>query len=195
MNRFSVSDPLSKSASRSRASKLALLAAGTTLLSGCLLESPYWNQQFAKHTQAIPLQAFTSKPDTQVKFECAQAFHGGLYPDASTATWITVANVMPSKALYDPKGGKTYGAGISKVLPSSCWRQDPGNSIWYSSIRATQANGTNTIKYMTFDKAGLACLAQKVAASTSWYADWGGCAKTYSGSTNKINYVIFRAVS
>jgi hypothetical protein len=195
MYRFSVSDPSSKFASGPRACKLALIAAVTTLLSGCLLESPYWNQQFEDHTEAIPLQAFTSKADLQVKFECAQAFHGGLYPDASTATWITVANVTPSKALFDPKGNKIYGAGISKVLPSSCWRQDPGNSVWYSSIRATQVNGSNTIKFMTFDKAGLACLGQKVGQSTSWFANWTTCAVTYSNSTSKIPYVIFRAVS
>jgi hypothetical protein len=158
-----------------------------------MLGSPYWNQEFEDHTEAIPLQAFTSNKTAAVKFECAKAFHGGLYPSSGTATWIVVANVNPqSQALLDPSGNKVYGAGKSKTLPGSCWRLDPGNSLWYSAVRATQNTtviGTSQKYFHTFDKAGLECLGTENGKARSWFAWFGQSCQ--SGAY----YTIFRATS
>jgi hypothetical protein len=174
----------------------ALALASPLLLGGCLLESPYWNQEFESHTDQIPIQAFTTVAGSAVKFQCAKAFHGGLYPDESSASWVLIQNVMPSaQPLHDPLGGKIYGAGLEQALPSSCWRQDPANDVWYAAIRATQTTSSGTTKYMTFDKNGLKCLGTAVGNSTSWFNGWNSCTKKYSNSSTAINYVIFRAVS
>ena len=182
--------------SRIRPAIFGLVLASALALSGCLLDSPYWNQEFESHTDQIPIQAFTTVNSSAVKFECAKAFHGGLYPDASSAVWTLVQNVTPqAQPLYDPDAGKIYGAGVLKVLPAACWRFDPGNSLWYGAIRATQVTSSGTTTYMTFDAAGLACLGTAVGTNRSWFSGWTGCTKKYLNSTTPINYVIFRAVS
>ncbi|MGI9288286.1 MAG: hypothetical protein ACR2P1_23075 [Pseudomonadales bacterium] len=172
-----------------------LLAAATALitLSGCMT-SPYWNQKFDDHTELIPLQSFTTNKDEAVKFECAKAFHGGLYPSESEATWVLIDTVMPpSQSLKDSFGAKLWGAGIKRVLPASCWRQDPSNSTWYSAVRATQGS---TSKFRVFDKAGLECLGRENGKATSWNGWIGkGCEKTYSGSSTIIPYAVFWAES
>lgn len=162
-------------------------------LSGCLLTSPFWNQEFASHTEAIPMQAFSTSTANPVKFECAQAAHFGLYPSADTASWTTVANVAPNTSgSYDPQGNRIYSAGIKTALPASCWRQDPANSIWYAAIRATQLTTSGgTTQYQTFFKSGLECLGREIGKATSWVG-WinKNCVATYSGSTTSIPYVI-----
>ena len=140
------------------------LAAAGTLLSGCLLDSPYWNQEFDDHTAAIPIQTFTSIKSSPVKIQCAQAYHGGLYPSEASATWLLVDNLnVQSQALLDPLGGKMYGAGKMKVLPSNCWRFDPANSIWYTGLRATQVNNLRHDQVHHVHKSGLECLGKKSA--------------------------------
>lgn len=162
-------------------------------LSGCLLTSPFWNQEFASHTGAIPMQAFSTSTANPVKFECAQAAHFGLYPSPDTASWMTVANVAPNtNGSYDPQGNRIYSAGIKTALPASCWRQDPANSIWYAAIRATQLTTSGgTTQYQTFFKSGLECLGREIGKATSWVG-WinKNCVATYSGSTTSIPYVI-----
>ncbi|MCR6651749.1 MAG: hypothetical protein NVV73_09800 [Cellvibrionaceae bacterium] len=166
-------------------------------LSGCLLTSPFWNQQFSSHTTAIPMQSFTTSNASPVKFECSKAGHYGLYPYDGPATWVTVANVSPStSASYDPLGNVIYSAGLKTALPASCWRQDPANSIWYTAIRASQTISGSTTQYKTFTKAGLECLGREIGKATSWFG-WAGknCTATYSGSTTEIPFVIVYSAS
>lgn len=167
-------------------------------LSGCLLTSPFWNQQLSSHTSAVPLQAFTTSASQTVTFQCAQAAHFGLYPSADSATWVNVANVAPSaQGSYDPLGTRIYSAGLSTALPASCWRQDPANSIWYAAIRATQPTTSgSTTHYQTFTKAGLECLGREIGKATSWVG-WlnKNCVATYSGSSTAIPYVIVYSAS
>lgn len=149
---------------------IGLAAAIVVMLNGCLLTSPYWNQQFRDHTKAIPLQAFTTNKSVPVKFECAKAYHGGLYPSAASANWVVVAKVNPqSQALWDPTR----------------------NSRWYAAVRATQnpVIGTEQNYFHTFDKAGLECLGKEDGKATSrfgWFS-----ASCQSGA----QYTIFRATS
>jgi hypothetical protein len=172
------------------------LAAAATLLSGCLLDSPYWNQKFKDHTAAIPIQTFTSNKTNPVKIECAPAFHGGLYPSEASATWSLVDNLtVQSQALLDPLGNKVYGAGKMKVLPSNCWQFDPANSIWYAALRASQVNTSSPFKFWTFTKSGLECLGKEVGKATNWFANWVPCTAKYSNSTVEIKYVIFHATA
>jgi hypothetical protein len=170
-----------------------MAAAILLMLNGCLLTSPYWNQEFEDHTDAISLQAFTTDKSVKVKFECAKAFHGGLYPSAGTASWVLVANVTPqSQALLDPIGGRVYGAGKHTALPSACWRFDPGNSLWYAAVRATQNSpvlGTEQNYFHTFDKAGLECLGEENGKAASWFGWFGDNCETGT------YYTIFRATS
>ncbi len=161
-------------------------------MSGCLLTSPFWGQEFSTHTEAIPLQAWTSNKTAAITFECATAFHGGLYPPFGTPTWIPVANIMPSQnPSYDSLGTAIYSAGVKMALPSSCWRMDTNNS-WYTSIRATQITTSGTTVYRVFDQAGLSCLGASIGSSGSWLG-WTGCPLTYSNSSNAVPYVIFWA--
>ncbi|NHZ69758.1 MAG: hypothetical protein GWP20_00800, partial [Thermotogales bacterium] len=154
---------LGKSQQRNKTARNAIrvLGAVTALgtLSGCLLTSPYWNQEYPSHTAKIPLQTWTIDKTKKVKFECAKAAHFGLYPSTAGASWVVVAKVKPQKQpALDPLGGKIFGARKKTALPASCWRQDPANSVWYSAVRATQGSGTKKVVYQVFDKAGLECL-------------------------------------
>lgn len=168
-------------------------AMALVILSGCMT-SPYWNQEFEDRTELIPLQSFTTDKTKVVKFECAKAFHGGLYPDNGSAVWVLIDTVMPTQqSLKDSFGSKIYGAGIKRVLPDSCWRLDGANSVWYSSVRATQGTGSNLQKFSTFDREGLECLGRengKATRHTGYLSK--GCVKTYSNSNEGIPYVIFR---
>ncbi len=173
---------------------LKLFAVGAVMLSlsGCLLTSPYWNQEFTSHTNQIPLQAWTTKSGDAVTFECAQAYHGGLYPYWGP-TWNTVTTVNPDlPGALDNQGSRIYSVSYKGVLPASCWRQDPANGVWYSAIRAVQDGS----EYNTFDLTGLECLGRENGKAASWFGWIGdGCTKTYSNSNNNIPYVIFRAQS
>lgn len=167
-----------------------------SMLNGCLLTSPYWNQEFESHTDEIPLQAWTTEKDKPVRFECATAYHGGLYPAYSDPTWVHVVTVTPQdQSLKDSDGNKVHGAGKKRVLPESCWRQDPGNELWYSAIRAVQGTGEDQKVYKTFDKIGLKCLGEETGGSTSWFG-WmnKGCEKAYNNGDD-VPFVIFRATS
>lgn len=175
-----------------RATKIGIFIALPNL-SGCLLISPFWNQQFANHNNAIPMQTFTMNNSYPVKFECAKAAHFGLYPSADAAVWVSITSAYPSaNPAFDPLGASVYTAGINTALPASCWRQDPANSIWYAAIRATQSTSSSgTTQFQTFTKAGLECLGREVGKATSW-TGWinKNCAATYSGSTTTIPYTI-----
>ncbi len=173
---------------------IKLLGVGIAMLSlsGCLLTSPYWNQEFSSHTNQIPLQAWTTSSTQAVTFECSPAYHGGLYPYWGP-TWSAVTTVSPDlPGALDNAGSRIYSVSYKAVLPGSCWRQDPGNGIWYAAIRAVQ-NGN---EYNTFDITGLECLGRENGKAASWFGWIGdGCTKTYSNSNNNIPYVIFRAQS
>ena len=182
--------------SRRLAAGTGAVAAGA-LLSGCLLTSPTWNQSFASHTDHIPLTAWTVSSSTAVAFECSPAYHGGLYPPFETPTWTSVASVMPSGGALDSHGLKAYVASGSYVLPSACWRQDPGNNVWYAAVRAKQAgSGSPADGFYTVDAAGLACVGDWVGSSASWVGWLGhGCQETYSASTTPIPFVIIHAAA
>lgn len=170
---------------------IGLSAAMLVVLNGCLLTSPYWNQEFSDHTKPIPLQAFTVNKAVKVKFQCAQAFHGGLYPFGGPISWVQVANVTPqSQALLDPASGTVYGAGKLTALPSSCWRLDPGNNLWYAAIRATQNEtvlGSDQKYFHTFTKAGLECVGRENGKAATWFG-WFN-----KGCQTGTYYTIFRA--
>jgi hypothetical protein len=173
--------------------KLSVVFAAASALSGCLLTSPFWNQEFADHTAAIPLQAWTTKKNESITFECSQAAHWGLTPFGGPYTWTHVATVMPEQAAsLDPKRGKIYSAARDASLPSACWQYDSVYNKWYTAIRAKQGG---TI-YSTFDNAGLECLGREDGKAASWFG-WIGknCTKTYSNSSSNIPYVVFRAES
>lgn len=174
-------------------SKIVVVTTPMFALTGCLIISPYWNQEFASHTNEVPLQAFTLNASEVINFQCAQASHGGLHPFGSPPTWININNVPTSATpSYDPAGGKMYGAGISTKLPSSCWRQDPANSIYYTAVRARPADSTTA--FVTFTKPGLECLGREIGKMANWLGWYGkGCNQTYSGSSTAIPYVIIRA--
>jgi hypothetical protein len=167
--------------------------AALSALSGCAMTSPYWNQSFTSHTAAIPIQTWTFDSTQVVKVECAQAYHGGTYPPFENPTWVLVSNISPqTTGALDPKAAVVYGAGVSTPLPPGCWRQDPGNGIWYAAVRATQASGSGgTSQFTTFDITGLECLGREVGKGASWTA-WTdkNCAMTYSGSTQTIPFAI-----
>ncbi len=183
-----------KTSSTLFSSSLKLIGACFAILSlsGCLLTSPYWNQEFSSHTNQIPLQAWTTDTSHSVTFECSPAYHGGLYPYWGP-TWSTVTTVSPDlPGVLDSAGSRVYSAAYKGVLPESCWRQDPGNNIWYAAIRAVQDGD----EFSTFDKVGLECLGRENGKAASWFGWIGdGCTKTYSNSNNNIPYVIFRAQS
>jgi hypothetical protein len=173
------------------------VAAAAGLLSGCLLTSPTWNQSFASHTDAVPLTAFTVSNTTAVQFECSPAYHGGTYPPFESPTWTAVASVPPSGGALDKNGLELYAASGSYVVPSACWRQDPGNDVWYASVRARQSgSGAPTAGFYTLDSGGLACVGDWVGSSGSW-AGWMGhsCQETYSGSSTAIPFVIIHAAT
>lgn len=172
---------------------IALAAATLIVLNGCLLTSPYWNQEFDDHTKPIPLQAFTTDKTTAVRFECAPAYHGGLYPSPATANWVLVSNVNPqSQALRDPTGGTVYGAGKKSTLPAACWRFDPANSIWYAAVRATQNTPVIDTKqnyFYTFNNTGLECVGRENGKAASWFG-WFS-----KGCQTSVYYTIFRGTS
>lgn len=193
MNTFTLTNPLPRITGNG-VLRTIIATTSVSLLSGCLLTSPYWNQVFDSHTDSIPMQAWTTIQGGTVKFECAQAGHGGLYPFGSPV-WHTVANVSASNSpSYDPSGTAVYSAGLSQPLPATCWRQDPANSQWYSAVRASHQNSGNTTFYYTLDKAGLECMGEENGKAESWFGWLGaGCYLTYSNSNTYLPYVIIRS--
>lgn len=172
---------------------LAMALLCSTFLSGCLISTPFWNQEFASHTDKIPIQGWTIYAGKTVKIECSKAGHGGLYPFGGPEVWSFVANLTPSTSpSYDTVGNITYSLSRYQTLPSACWRKDPANNVWYTAIRATHvlSNG-NVANFAVFDKPGLVCMGEENALSGTWFG-WlsAGCAKTYSGSSTNIPYVI-----
>lgn len=159
-------------------------------LSGCLLTSPYWNQEFTSHTNQIPLQAWTTDSSEDITFECSPAYHGGLYPYWGPV-WSPIITISPElPGALAPNGGRIYSAAYKNVLPANCWRHDPANDIWYAAIRAVQDGDA----YSTFDITGLECLGRENGKAASWLGWFSkSCTKTYSNSSNAIPYVIFRA--
>lgn len=194
---LSIFSKLCASASLRLVCRSSVIAAATLSLSGCFLSSPYWNQAFDSHTDKIPMQAWATDKNFTVKFQCAQAGHGGLYPFGGTPTWHLVANVaVADTAIFDPSGAMVYTAGLSKTLPSACWRQDPANGIWYAAVRASHPTSDGPYFYYTVDKAGLECAGRENGKAASWYGWYAQtCYKTYSNSSTHVPYVIIRADS
>jgi len=182
--------------------KFGMILAVLSLLSGCLITSPYWNQEFSNHTSAIPLQAWTNHTGHPVRVECSQAFHGGLYPSPS-GSWSHVTNLYAqSPGVLDPAGTRIYSVGKSMVLPASCWRSENTSAgiRYYAAVRMIQTkpkifgSGYQDVKFSTFDKTGLECLGRENGKDASWLGYIGeGCTKTYSNSNTEIPFVIFRA--
>lgn len=180
---------LSSRVTRASARVLGAVAA-LFALSGCLITSPYWGQQFSDHTKAIPIQTWVTDARTKVKLECAQAFQGGLYPTEPSASWLFVTNITSqAKALFAPNGGKVFGAGKFMVLPADCWRKDTGNNIWYAALRATVDVPEDRVRFETVDLVGLECVGRENGKAASWTA-WMN-ESTYCGTHKR--YVIFRA--
>jgi len=170
----------------SRAAKLVGIATAVALLNGCLMTSPYWNQEMSSRTKQVPLQAWTLQKNVAVKYECAMAYYGGLYPYGGPINWVHIETVNPTQqSVKDSFGLEVYGAGIKRVLPESCWRYDSGPSAWYTAVRATETTNSGTITYENFDKAGLECLGTEVGKATGWLG-WlnKDCVLTYSNSNN-----------
>lgn len=190
-----LSKPLSKAISVLL--RFTVLTAVALALPGCLITSPYWNQVFDSHTDKVSMQAWVNDKTLTVKFQCAQAYHGGLYPFGGTPTWHLVQNVAVSDTpIYDPAGAAVYTAGIYKALPSQCWRQDPSNNVWYAAVRASHPTSNGPEFYHTVDKNGLECVGRENGKAGSWYR-WftAGCYKTYLNSDEHVPYVIIRANS
>lgn len=170
--------------------KTILLSAATIFaLNGCLMTSPYWNQEFDTRTELVPLQSYTGDKSVNVVFQCAKAFHGGLYPFGGPVVWTTVASVKPGQALLDSFGQKVFGAGKKVTLPAGCWRKD-SNNLWYSAIRATQNKtviGTDQKYFHTFDKTGLICLGRENGTALHWLGWYS------AGCQTNAYYAIFRA--
>lgn len=177
--------------------RTTILIATALVLPGCLLSSPYWNQAFDSHTAKIPLQAWVSDKTLTVKFQCAQASHGGLYPFGSPPSWHLIANVaVADTPIYDPAGAAVYTAGLHTALPAQCWRQDPANGVWYAAVRASHPTSDGPDFYRTVDKAGLECAGRENGKAASWYGWYTqGCYKKYSNSNAHIPYAIIRASS
>jgi hypothetical protein len=181
---------------RRRLGALAGLLGACSLLSGCLLTSPTWNQSFAHHTDAVPVTAWSTSTAHPVVFECTAAYHGGLYPPFGTPAWVQVAQVPPSGGALDAGGVTVYAASGSYVLPvPSCWQQDPANDVWYAAVRARQTGSAGPADgFFTVDAAGLECVGHWVGQTAHWLGWFGhNCQKTYSGSSTAIPYVIIHA--
>ena len=163
-------------------------------LNGCLITSPYFNQNFSNHTQPIPIQTWIGSPNKDVRIQCAQAYHAGLYPFGGDPTWVNVTTIKSQgKANFAPDGSATYSAGKSMVLPAACWRKDPANNIWYSALRAYRLDSPSS-KFDVVNLSGLECVGRENGKAASWLGYFSkNCALTYSGSSTKVPYVIFYA--
>jgi hypothetical protein len=173
---------------------LAAASVGGLLLTGCVFDSPYWAQTFATTTTAVPIQTWTTDKTRNIKIECSQASHAGLYPWGGPEVWTLVTNITPStNASYDPLNGTIYSAGKLMSLPAACWHADGAYSPpkYMTALRATQLTASgSTQTYQVFDAGGLECLGREIGKGKSWFA-WitKNCALTYSGSTTPIPYV------
>jgi hypothetical protein len=174
------------------APRVLVAAATPIILSSCLLTSPYWNQLFKDHTKPVPLQAFTIDQSIPVRFECAKAYHGGLYPTTAQAVWVLVGSTTPaSQPLLDSDANKVHGARKLTALPATCWRKD-ANGIWFAAARATQNTtvlDTGQKYFYTFTKTGLECVGRENGKSASWFG-WIG-----KGCELSQKHTIFRATS
>lgn len=127
--------------SRTRSiTKLVALGGAVAVLAGCRITSPDFDQTFASRSSSVPMKATVTHQLHPVKFECHQAFHGGLYPafESETAGWVAVTSVNATPS------GEYYSASASAVLPSSCWHQDY-TGVWYSAVRARQKTTAGTL--------------------------------------------------
>lgn len=173
--------------------KFGMLATVAFGLSGCLLTSPFWSQEYDNRNDPIDLQAWTTNPGTPVRFECAKATHYGLHPYGGTPVWNHISNASPTgQGSYDSTGFQIHSASKSEVLPSSCWHYDGASSQWLTAIRAKQGGTT----YKGFNTDGLACLGEEIGQTRRWLGWLGkGCTLTYSNSDNEIPYTRIRAAN
>lgn len=162
------------------------------LLSGCLLTSPFWWQEFNNRTDPIPIQSWTVNKNVPITIECSKATHGSLYPYGGPENWSVVANLNPQlSGVLDPKGNVVYSAGTKIVLPESCWELSDSRNFYYTAIRAKQGNTV----FISFDNNGLECLGRWNGKLTSWLG-WSnkGCIKTNPGDTSTpIPHMIIKA--
>jgi hypothetical protein len=185
--------------------KVSAMITAVSALSGCLITTPYWNQEFSSHSSAIPIQVWTHHSPTTVRVQCTQAFHGGLYPAFEEPVWQNLTNLTPQlPGVLDGDGARVYSAGTTIVIPESCWHSEVTSSglRYYTAVRVIQqqpkifGSGTQDVTFNTFDKTGLECLGRENGKAASWFGYINkNCVETYSGSSTPIPYVIFRAKS
>jgi hypothetical protein len=160
-------------------------------LSGCIT-SPFYGQKFASKSDEIPFTVWTYDKSKPVTIECAKASaHGG--PFNGPSSYQSVASIMPdNQGMLDSKGSTVYAASIKKALPANCWRyyNYPDQYDYITVIRVLQDGKDNTV--FTFDKAGLACLGEKIGMSISWSGGLS-CIKRYSNTNKPIHTVFLKA--
>lgn len=174
--------------------KISLLVVAAVSLSGCLLTSPFWQQQYDSRTDAVDMTYWTLNKDKVVNFECAKAAHYGLYaPGAAAPVWYSVFNATTvTRPAYDSYGVRAYYAARREVLPASCWNYDNVRNKWMTAIRAKQGN----VIARGFEDDGLECLGQAVGETRRWFGWYNkDCVKTYSNSSNHIPFTIVEAES
>lgn len=161
------------------------------LLSGCLLTSPFWFQEFNNRTDPIPIQSWTMNKDVPVTIECSKATHGGLYPTFSSGNWSSIASLTPqTPGILAPIGRKIYSAGREIVIPESCWELARSFNYYYTAIRAKQGNGT----FANFTNEGLECLGRWNGKLAHWLGWSGkGCIKTIPGTSDSSPYILIKA--
>jgi len=163
------------------------------LCSGCIT-SPYWHQTFPDHNAPIPFQSWTTDGFEPVAIECSPANRSGLLPNAD-GNWEFYTHVIPDieTPTLDSEGGKMFSAGESLFFTTDCWTRDARDGKWYIAIRAhfvDRATG-NRRPFITFDKAGLACLGETMGRSRKFYNVRDNCHYQVSGQA--ATYVIFKA--
>ncbi len=144
--------------SRRMLTKVMALAGVGAVLAGCRITGPDFDQTFANRSTPIPMKATVTHTLYPVRFECHQAYHGGLYPAFEEGTWVFVTNATPTPS------GEYYSASASAVLPASCWRQDY-TGVWYSAVRARQRNSDGTMPSEGFP-------SLKTYANSDQYIPW-----------------------
>lgn len=175
--------------------RLGVVAGTVAVVSGCLMTSPYWDQEFSTRASPVPIQVYATDNSKPVRFDCAPATNGNLYPTEADASWMFIADVVPQpEPSLDSYGAKVYGASLSTVLPAACWRYDPEFQYWYVGVRATQSSASSQISYKTFTRAGLECLGRENGKAASWFG-WmnKGCNAIKPGSLRDWPYAIIRA--
>ena len=179
-----------------RTLKVSVFSIATVLmLSGCLIESPYWGQEFNSHADKIPLQAWTDRASQPVRLECSKASHGGLHPFPS-GSWMSVRSLTPQQpGVLDPNGQRIYSVGKKIRLPSNCWRAETTSSglRYHTAIRMIQSKpklsgtGFEDTSYYVLDKKCLECVGRENGKARSWFGYIvAGCTLRFRNSTTQV---------